>query len=297
MLDDLSPKAKRLLAAQHQKLLLDESAVANNSGILAEILNWCGDIEFEPGKWIKANKTYRFERGHISYINQTLLDEKYASIFDDFKQHNHRSASLTNPNEKQGKIKPTHHLILTAVTDRKMLDIVDQNFYSDLSQQINIELDINQLKLDDFDCLIIVENRDSFNDWFEYKSYTNLSNPLVIYRGDKHHSTACKTLLKRWLNIKYNKPAIYFGDCDLAGLRIATSAGYSHLLLPEYKWLAERVIKQHYPDNQLKYLARLEQDCPKGWLLLLKLMSENRAGLRQQRMYQAPLVLWSSGAT
>ena len=66
MLDDLSPKAKRLLAAQHQKLLLDESAVANNSGTLAEILNWCGDIEFEPGKWIKANKTYRFERGYIS---------------------------------------------------------------------------------------------------------------------------------------------------------------------------------------------------------------------------------------
>jgi hypothetical protein len=47
---DLSLKAKRLLATQHNKLLFDESTVANSSGALAEVLNWCGDLEFKPGK-------------------------------------------------------------------------------------------------------------------------------------------------------------------------------------------------------------------------------------------------------
>lgn len=287
MADDLSLKAKRLLNSQHSKLLFDDAAVANASGILDEILTWCDDLEFQPGKWLKPNKIYRFNREYIAQINQTLLDEGYASIFDDFSQDTHRSAAQRNPNEKQGQLKPTHHLILAAVSEAKTLDVVGQYFY--LSEQINIELDVTQLKLDDFDSLVIVENRDSFNEWFEYKNYTSLSTPLVIYRGDKHHSTACKILLKTWLNTQNNKPTIYFGDFDLAGLRLAISGGYSHLLLPEYKWLVEKLIKQHNPDVQQKYFARLEQDCPEGWKHLLSLMSDSRAGLRQQKMYQTSL--------
>jgi hypothetical protein len=293
MADDLSLKAKGLLATQHHKLLFDEVSVANASRILEEILNWCDDLEFQPGKWLKSNKTYRFDRDYITQINQILVDEGYANIFDNFHQDNHRSAAQRTPNEKHGQRKPTHHLILSAVTEGSALDAINQCFYSCQHQQTNIELDVNQVRLDSFDCLVIVENRDSFNDWFEYKHYTNLAKPLVIYRGDKYNSTACKTILRRWLNTQDNKPAIYFGDCDLAGLRIATSAGYSHLLLPAYSWLSKQLIKQHYPDNQQKYLARLELDCPIGWQPLLQLMRDKRAGLRQQKMYDTPLILHS----
>ncbi|GAC18527.1 DUF7281 domain-containing protein [Paraglaciecola arctica] len=294
MADDLSLKAKGLLATQHHKLLFDEASVANVSRILEEILNWCDDLEFQPGKWLKSNKTYRFDRDYITQINQILVDEGYANIFDNFDQDNHRSAAQRSPNEKQAKRKPTHHLILCAVTEGAALDAINQCFYSCQHQQTNIELDVSQVRLNAFDCLVIVENRDSFNDWFEYKHYANLSKPLVIYRGDKYHSTACKTILRSWLNTQDDKPAIYFGDFDLAGLRIATSAGYSHLLLPEYTWLTKNVIKQHYPDNQQKYLARLELDCPIGWQPLLQLMRNKRTGLRQQKMYDTPLILYSN---
>jgi hypothetical protein len=287
MTADLSLKAKRLLAVQHEKLMHNNKAVANTSRILIEILSWCDDLEFKPGKWLQSNNTYRFDREYIAHINQVLVDEQYASIFDNFSQDTHRSAAQRNPNEKQGHLKPTHHLILAAVTAAKLLDVVDKEFYP--SQQVNIELDVNQLKLEDFDYLVIVENRDSFNEWFEYQNYASLTNPLVIYRGDKHHSTACKTLLKNWLNTRSHKPTIYFGDYDLAGLRLAISGGYSHLLLPEYNWLVKNVIKQHYPDIQQKYAAKLAQDCPESWKQLLTLMSENRAGLRQQKMYQTSL--------
>jgi hypothetical protein len=290
MANDLSLKAKRLLAAQHNALMHDENRVAQVSNILTEVLRWCEELEFKPGKWVKPKKTYRFDREYIAQINQILLDEKYASIFDNFNQDTHRSAAQRNPNEKQGQLKPTHHLILAAVTAGHILDAISQDFY--LSQQINIELDVSQLRLENFDYLVIIENRDSFNDWFEYQSCTHLCNPLVIYRGDKHHSTACKTLLKKWLNTQANKPSIYFGDYDLAGLRLATSGGYSHLLLPEYNWLSQRLIKQHYAATQQKYFAKLEQDCPKGWQQLLTLMSDSRAGLRQQKMYQTSLLMY-----
>jgi len=290
MADDLSLKAKRLLASQHDKLLHDDTVVAKTSSILNEILSWCDDLEFKPGKWIKPKKTYRFDREALGQINKTLLDEDYASIFDNFCQDSHRSAAQRNPNEKQGKLKPTHNLILTAIIEGTVIGAVNQGFYP--SQQVNIELDIRHLKLDAFDHLIIVENRDSFNDWFEYNSFTRLSNSLVIYRGDNHYSTACKTLLKSWLNIQGSKPAIYFGDFDLAGFRIAISAGYSHLLLPEYHYLAKHVIKQHYPDNQQEYLTNLERDCPVGWQPLLSLMCDKRAGLRQQKMYQTSLKMY-----
>jgi hypothetical protein len=295
MADDISLKAKRLLATQHNTLMYDENSVAQVSNTLREILSWCEDLEFKPGKWIKPNKTYRFDIEYICQINQILLVEEYASIFDNFDQDTHRSAAQRNPNEKQGQLKPTHHLILAAVTAENTLDAVGQNFY--LSQQINIELDVSKLTLENFDCLVIVENRDSFNDWFEYQSYSSLSNQLVIYRGDNYYSTACKTLLKKWLNTRANKPSIYFGDCDLAGLRLAISGGYSHLLLPEYNWLAKRLIKQHYPDSQQKYSAKLEQDCPKDWRQFLMLMSDSQAGLRQQKMYQTSLIIYPREAS
>ncbi|MEP1446544.1 MAG: hypothetical protein ABJK37_10590 [Paraglaciecola sp.] len=290
MADDLSLKAKRLLAAQHHKLLFDEKAVANTSSVLYEILDWCDNLEFQPGKWLKFDKHYRFDIDYIAQINQTLLDEKYASIFDDFSQDTHRSAAQRNPNEKQGQLKPTQHLVLAAITDSAMLGVVQQSFYS--SRQINIELDVQHLNLGAFDSLVVVENRDSFNDWFDFKRNVKLPKTLVVYRGDQHHSKACKTLIMNWLTTQKYKPAIYFGDYDLAGLRIAVSAGYTHILLPEYNWLSRQLISQHYPDNQQKYLARLEKDCPMGWQSLLLLLREKRAGLRQQKMYQTPLVTY-----
>lgn len=45
MADDLSLKAKRLLARQYDKLLLDRNTVAKASGVLRELLNQCEKME------------------------------------------------------------------------------------------------------------------------------------------------------------------------------------------------------------------------------------------------------------
>ena len=79
-------------------------------------------------------------------------------------------------------------------------------------------------------------------------------------------------------------PVIYFGDFDLAGLRIAVSGKCTHLLLPPIHWLESRLVTQHYPEEQEKFLSGLEKECPIGWQPLLQLMRDKRAGLRQQKM-------------
>jgi hypothetical protein len=291
MVDDLSLRAKRLLVSQNAKLIINENALCNASSTLNEVLTWCDNQEFKPGKWIKQHKAFCFDRAYIEQINLSLVGAGYASIFADFSHDDHKSAAQKSSNEKQGKLKPTHHLVLVAVVQTSLLDATAESYYQ--SNQLNMELDINELQLHRFDGLVVVENRDSFNDWWQYQANTQLTNPLVIYRGDKHDSTACKKLLKRWLSIQSTKPSIYFGDYDLAGLRIATSAGYSHLLLPEYNCFADSLIQQHYPAEQLKYLLGLERDCPSGWRALFNMMSNKHAGLRQQNMYQLPLCLYT----
>ncbi|WP_158971696.1 Wadjet anti-phage system protein JetD domain-containing protein [Paraglaciecola sp. L3A3] len=292
MLDDLSLRAKSLLASQYEKLLADPCSVVKPSAALTEILIWCEDLEFKPGQWLKANKSYQFDRQYIADINQILVEDKFASIFDNFSKDNHQSAAQRNPNEKQAKIKPTHHFILSAVIAKSILNSVTQELYS--VSQINMELDLEKLPLDHFDSLVVIENRDSFNDWYKFSAYAGLANELVVYRGDRYHSTACKTLLKTWREKYKDKAVIYFGDFDLAGLRIAISGGYSHLLLPDSTWLSEHLIKQHYPEEQDKYLARLKLECPQGWRSLLGMMSEKRAGLRQQKMYNTQLTLYKA---
>lgn len=291
MADDLSLKAKRLLATQYDKLIVDKNAVAKASSILNEVISWCSESEITPGKWMKPNQAYRFDKEYIQQINHILVAAKYANIFDNFQQDTHQSAAQRNPNEKQAHLKPTHHLVLTAITSQAALDSLAQELYS--SQQLNVELDISQLKLDHYACLVVIENRDSFNDWFAFQPFSPITNALVVYRGDKYHSTACKALLNTWQRTQGDKASIYFGDYDLAGLRIAISAGYSHLLLPALNSLSKVVMHQYYPDKQQKFLSRLIQDCPIGWQALLTLMRNNRAGLRQQKMYQTPLVLYS----
>jgi hypothetical protein len=142
---------------------------------------------------------------------------------------------------------------------------------------------------------VVVENRDSFNDWHQYQVPDGLKHALVVYRGDnKYHSVACKSLLKLWRHRYVNKPRIFFGDCDLAGLRIALSAQYTSLLLPEIEVLQKQLITAHYPYKQEKYLTGLQAVCPLGWQGILNLMHNQKAGLRQQWMYGLPLSFYNS---
>jgi hypothetical protein len=296
MSDRLIPKAKALLVEQNDCLMLNDKAFTTKIETVKHILEWCLNEDIKPGKWIIEGKKYRFTREGIDKIRDAYLIYMQEDIFDDFNGDNHQSASEKSVDEKLGKIKPTHHLILAAFTENLTFEGFQQEFYP--SPQVNIELDINNSDFFAYDTLIMIENRDSFNDWhlFRQQILNDLGNVLAIYRGDSHYSTAATALLKRWRDSRSDSKVVYFGDFDLAGFRLAISGQCTDLLLPEQTWLEQHLVTQHYPEKQKKFLDNIQQDCPVGWRLLFKLMSDHKAGMRQQKMYQTPLVLWPCGA-
>jgi hypothetical protein len=295
MASALTAKAKILLTQQNDALLINENATTTKIETVRHIVEWGEHEDIKPGKWIVQNKKYRFTREGIDKIRNAYFASMGEDIFEDFSQDNHQSASNKSADEKQGKIKPTHHLILAAVTETPCFEQFQQEFY--LCQQMNVELDIGEVDFSIYDSLLMIENRDSFNDWHLYLAQTpiELGKVLVIYRGDSHYSVAATTLLKHWRDSRPEHPVIYFGDFDLSGIRLAISGECTHLLLPTRHWLETHLIPQHYPYNQEKLLAGLERDCPEGWQSLLQLMSGKRAGLRQQKMYETPLILHVNG--
>lgn len=294
------PKAKVLLKEQYFALLHDEQTSTSKAATVSHIMAWCEQEYIQPGQWLNNKKHFRFARQGIEAIRASYLLCMGEDIFADFSGDTHQSAALKTTDEKQGRIKPTQSLVLCALSnqapllssDMQTLKGFSQQFYP--CEQVNVELNLAKVNLTDFDNLLIIENRDSFNDWHRFQGQVTqeLNKPLVIYRGDSEHSTGTKALLEQWQHARPRCPRIYFGDFDLAGLRIAVSGQYSHLLLPNVDWLTAHLVKQHYPDEQLKFLANLTLQCPPQWQHLLAVMQQQRAGLRQQMMYQAALALY-----
>ncbi|ABG40760.1 hypothetical protein Patl_2242 [Paraglaciecola sp. T6c] len=300
MTDSLMPKAKLLLKEQYFALLHDEQTRTSKTATVSHIMAWCEQEFIQPGQWLNKQKHFRFTRHGIEAIRDNYLLSVGEDIFADFSEDIHQSAALKSTDEKQGRIKPTQSLVLCALShqapllsnDMQTLNAFNQQFYP--CEQVNVELDLARLNLADFDNLLVIENRDSFNDWHRFQGQVTqkLTKLLVIYRGDSEHSSSTKALLEHWQHARPRCPRIYFGDFDLAGMRIAVSGQYSHLLLPEVDWLTSHLVKQHYPDVQLKFLANLSLHCPQQWQHLLSVMQQQRAGLRQQMMYQTALVLY-----
>lgn len=295
MKGSLPAKAKILLAQQHDILMFDDQAFTTKVATVKQIITWCEHEDIKPGKWLVSGKKYRFSREGIDKIRDAYMLVMAEDIFADFTEDTHQSAAVKSADEKQGKIKPTHHIMLAALIKNACFDGFLQEFYP--CQQVNVELDIGTLDFTAYDSLVLIENRDSFNDWhvFQTQITCDLGKVLAVYRGDSHYAVAATKLLTQWRLRRADCPVIYFGDFDLAGLRIAVSGKCSHLLLPEVHWLAHRIIPQHYPQEQQKFLSGLEQDCPDGCRPLLQLMGDKRAGLRQQKMLETPLFIYPMG--
>ncbi|MFT2090375.1 hypothetical protein [Paraglaciecola sp. 2405UD69-4] len=293
MVASLTPKAKVLLLEQSTKLMFDDRAATTAVAAVKEILKWCENEDIVPGKWVVKGKKYRFNRQGIDKIQQAYLQIMGEDIFEDFSSDTHQTAAFKSADEKQGKIKPTEHLVLAALTNNRVLEGFQEQLYS--CEQVNVELDIKRINYSSYDTLILIENRDSFNDWHKFQGMVenHLGNVLAIYRGDSHYSKAANLLIKNWGTSCHDKALVYFGDFDLSGLMLALAGNCTHLLLPKNTWLQQQLVTQHYPDEQLKYFYGVEQKCPSGWLSLFNLMSSTTAGLRQQRMYDTPLKLHS----
>lgn len=297
-MDELLPKAAliELEKAQREILLGDDIRVKANSSWLKKTLAWTDENGIKLGR--RAGGHFYIELDGLTAIEKKLHQLGEGSLGELIEQldGDRINASSVSSNEKNAKALPMQHLVLSACTDLS-LRLAQQSLFNlaDTPQQINLELDIRTLDLSWLDYLVVVENRDCFNEWHRYQIPSSLSRALVIYRGhEKHHSKACYALKSRWLSEKGDSGQIYFGDFDLDGLAIAIDSKilYQHLLLPQIVALTAQLEPLHYDENNAFRLRELNQRCPPQWQSILALLLNERKGLRQQWMFESELVLY-----
>jgi len=290
----LSASAVIELAKVQQSLLLEPRVSVKKSPWLKATQRWCEEHEIELGD--NESRQFWITRSGIAAIERWLSLHQQGSLQQQVRSRQGQRDEVSSSNEKIAQISPMEHQVLCANCDLGQR-LNQQQFFSltETPPQINVELDYSVIELEHYDYLVVIENRDSFNDWFRYLPQTiGLSRALVIYRGhDKAHSKGCKGLKSLWKEAKGEQGLVYFGDADIAGLGIAMAGEtpYQHLLLPSLSDLNARLdalqANPHYDYSQ----RNLENQLLKRWLPLYKVLNQ-QAALRQQNMFDIPLELY-----
>jgi len=296
-MDDLLPKAALIaLDKAKNKLGLGKPVkVRASSSWLKKTSVWCSEHEIILGHgdseyfYISNDGIIAIEQRYRQLDQGTL--HQHANVID----NNRVNSSKVTDNEKLAKILPTENLVLTANSDFNFRQL--QQSLCGLIKvplQVNHELDVSIIDFSLFDYLIVVENRDCFNEWYKYQIESSITRPLIVYRGhEKSHSKGCIALKSRWLVEKGNTGQVYFGDFDIDGLAIAVDSKipYQHLLFPSLNYLNEHLRTFQFDADNAYRLRELISRCPHQWQLLLDLLLTQQAGLRQQKMFEIELTL------
>lgn len=290
----LSAAAIIELAKVKGKLRLVERVAVNKVGWLRTTLSWCREHEIILGD--DAPRQFWVTRAGIAAVERCLALDGQGSLQSQAESRLNGRDKVTSSNEKIARAQPMEQRVLCASCDLSQRLHQQQFFHLvDTPPQINVELSIIDIDLDQYDALVVIENRDSFNQWHQYVTLTQgIFNPLVIYRGhERAHSKGCVALKLLWQQRKGAQGLVYFGDADIAGLSIAVSGDvpYQHLLLPPLDELKVRLDPKQCQPHYDYVRGNLEQNLPSAWRPVFSLLNQ-RAALRQQNMFNLPLVLY-----
>ncbi|HGV9180011.1 TPA: Wadjet anti-phage system protein JetD domain-containing protein [Salmonella enterica subsp. enterica serovar Newport] len=240
-----------------------------------QVLRWCTALDLIPANSLLLPE-FLFTTMLLNKISDTQQRLKQANFRDDLSLKSRiESAQLSDQEIKTAGVRPQQHRVLLHL---------NQPLVNELGMTIEaVDMDWRNIKLTQFDVLIVVENQDCFYHLalFDY-SRCDFHSPLIIYRGDRAYSKGAVALKHCWL--KTGKTAIYFGDFDPKGISIAMNEGYQLMLLPSPGVVIKKSSPVMFPDVQLKFLPELlrgEVHCHfRDYLLVL----EKHQALRQQKM-------------
>lgn len=294
-MDVLNNTAITELAKVRQKLRLESRiAVNRNAGWLARTLSWCDEQGICLGD--DAPKQFWITRKGIEAIDSWLASHQQGTLQQQVQTQSGERKDTYSSNEKNASEKPMQYRVLVASCDANLrLNLQLSLGLTQLPPQANNDIDYRYLELRDYDYLVVVENRDSFNDWSLYLPFIDgLERALVVYRGHEHyHSGGCEGLKKAWQQAKGAVGLVYFGDADIAGLSIAhhSDTPYQHLLLPTIEHLRSR-LDPLAANKPFEYSQRqLGGSLPASWQSVFDLLQQHGA-LRQQKMFNLPLELY-----
>jgi hypothetical protein len=155
---------------------------------------------------------------------------------------------------------------------------------------LSVRLQVNDLDINGYDSIVVVENLQAFDHWHLARVADDLGKELVVYRG---HDVTARAVLKL---LSIAKPFIVaFTDLDPAGLQIACTLPHvSKLLVPE---LPTDHLDASHPEasfnaaiqletfaKQHKALAFLESRHLAGWQALATQVTKAKIAIMQETM-------------
>lgn len=296
MTSDLSQNVREVL--KRIKIELKTNTITTRAATqrsMRQLRQWCEHYELATQPWFTAH-TVTFDRALMTHIEQTLAELGLHSLSVDIRQQDRFAQSDHSPVEhKTTGLTPTERRVLMAQAN---CGAYFPERVKTIPAQWVMDLDWQTLQLEIYHSLVVVENRDSFYEYYaqhpqRYQLPEQALTALVIYRGDQQESKGCKALLTAYAAT--GKPIIYFGDYDSAGLNIAVHGPYSHIMLPEFDSLLSTANDSGQPAKQLKfspsvkrYAAYLPADHPAKPYLLHN--TQQQKGLRQQA-FTGPLYI------
>ncbi|EBS4373266.1 hypothetical protein DQD18_14965 [Salmonella enterica subsp. enterica serovar Oranienburg] len=243
--------------------------------IVMQVLRWCTALDLIPANSLLLPE-FLFTTMLLNKISDTQQRLKQANFRDDLSLKSRiESAQLSDQEIKTAGVRPQQHRVLLHL---------NQPLVNELGMTIEVvDMDWRNIKLTQFDVLIVVENQDCFYHLalFDY-SRCDFHSPLIIYRGDRAYSKGAVALKHCWL--KTGKTAIYFGDFDPKGISIAMNEGYQLMLLPSPDVVIKKSSPVMFPDAQLKFLPELLRGKVHSHFRDYLLVLEKHQALRQQKM-------------
>lgn len=243
--------------------------------IVMQVLRWCTALDLIPANSLLLPE-FLFTTMLLNKISDTQQRLKQANFRDDLSLKSRiESAQLSDQEIKTAGVRPQQHRVLLHL---------NQLLVNELGMTIEaVDMDWRNIKLTQFDVLIVVENQDCFYHLalFDY-SRCDFHSPLIIYRGDRAYSKGAVALKHCWL--KTGKTAIYFGDFDPKGISIAMNEGYQLMLLPSPGVVIKKSSPVMFPDAQLKFLPELLRGKVHSHFRDYLLVLEKHQALRQQKM-------------
>ena len=278
----LNLAALNRLAKLEQRLQRDGSAAIKSQGKTAvEIIEWCIEQQLLPTHSIHL-PSVQFTLPLLDDIAQTQQALGQACFRQSIRQQDRLEQSSHSRQEiKNAGASPREHRILLLLNHPQIA--------AELAPPYIVDTDLRQLQLTNFDALLIIENLDCFYQLERFSYTLPYCRPLITYRGDTLYSSGCKALCENWRQT--GKPQIYFGDADLAGIRIALSLGCRSILLPELSQFQHTADTAMLDNKQLPYQkSLLAETFHPAFTPYQQLICQQLKGLRQQQMQGIPLI-------
>lgn len=261
--------------------------------LVKKLLQWCDEWDLEVNLWPGAPECV-FDQRLIQQIEILLQAEGLPPLsFSASGKSTTEQAAVGLAEDKNLREAPSEQRLLVSLLNAKGLHPAG---LQQTPTRLILDVALDQLALDAFNGLLVVENLDSFylleqSVWSELQS----AQTLVVYRGHGQEARGCKHLKQRWQGS--GKPLVYYGDFDAKGMSIALHEGYNQLLLPSADFLQQQASDLHQPAEQLLYQQSLQKhrdqlpdNHPLRPLLQLQLQQK---GLKQQWFGTQPLQVYS----